>query len=128
MDDILKNEILLVEDDQTLASLLLLELEQAGFKTTLAHDGWEALDKVNQQTFDGIITDLVMPNMDGLQLVHALSAMAIDIPIIIISGAASPDVQVILKTYHIKHIFIKPLLDEQLSSIFAILGKGISPT
>ncbi len=117
----MKNEILLVEDDQALASLLLLELEQAGFNATHAQDGWDALEKIKKSTFNGIISDIIMPNMDGLQLVHALSSMALNIPIIIISGAASPDVKTILKNNGITHIFHKPLLEEQLNAIFTIL-------
>ncbi len=118
------NKILLVEDDQLLATLLLMEFEQAGFNTIHAQDGWEALERIKENTFDGIVSDIMMPNMDGLQLVHALSSMELNIPIIIISGAASPDIHGILQEKGITHIFIKPLLDEQLNAIFSILGEN----
>lgn len=120
----MKKKILLVEDDKTIASLLVMELEDAGFETVHAKDGVSALEQLKNQKFDGLISDLVMPNMDGLQLVDAILAMSIAINTVIISGSVNAEVDLKLKKRGIKHIFLKPLSDEQFDTLFTILRSG----
>lgn len=115
-------KILLVEDDEDMAFLLQLELEEAGFIATLATDGSHALDILVDQTFDGILSDLYMPNIDGLQLVQALRAKSINTKTIIISGSTNESIALKLQENGIKHIFVKPLTDEDMNTIFSIFS------
>lgn len=120
----MKKKILLVEDDPSMSLLLLMELEEAGFDPVHAEDGAQALEILAKQSFDGILSDLYMPNIDGLQLVDALAARSIDIMTIIMSGSSNAEVTLKLKQKGVEHIFIKPLHDEQLSNIFTLLASG----
>ena len=120
----MKKKILLVEDDHTMSLLLLMELEEAGFDPVHAQDGAQALELLAQQPFDGILSDLYMPNIDGLQLVDALTAKSINIMTIIMSGSSNEAVTARLKQKGVEHIFIKPLSDEQLNQIFTLLRSG----
>ena len=117
-------KILLVEDDKTTASIFLMELEDAGFDSVLAQDGAQALECLNQQAFDGIISDLYMPNLDGLQLIDAIKAMSLNINTIIISGSVNAETRSLLKEKGVEHVFIKPPTDEQLETIFTLLREG----
>ena len=66
----LKNKnILLVEDDLFLGKMLMRLLKVEGAKSGWAQDGEEALDKLKNDTFDLIIADLMMPKMDGRELI-----------------------------------------------------------
>ncbi len=64
--------ILVVEDTPSAQQLLNQYLQESGYNVINANNGKEALDKVNQQKPDVVITDLVMPGMSGLELCRSL--------------------------------------------------------
>lgn len=64
--------ILLAEDDQLLQHLLATALRQEGYQVSLANDGQEALDIFEHDFIDFLITDVMMPKVDGYELLIAL--------------------------------------------------------
>jgi two-component system chemotaxis response regulator CheY len=64
--------ILAVDDSSTMRQMLFCTLQNAGHQVTQAEDGMVALDIAREQTFDLVITDVRMPNMDGITLVSEL--------------------------------------------------------
>ncbi|MFY0641080.1 MAG: response regulator [Bermanella sp.] len=116
----MKKKILVAEDDKVIARLLLMELAEAGFDTVHAKDGASALEMLSTQKFDGLLSDLFMPNMDGLQLVDATLGMSLNIPIVVLSGSINSDIETQLMKKGIKHIFLKPMKDEQYEQLFSI--------
>ena len=82
--------VLVVEDDIELRETLCAYLEEEGFDTEGAADGAEALARAHIHRPDAIVLDLLMPVMDGLQLMEALSDEPdlCDIPIFVVSGHA----------------------------------------
>ena len=58
--------ILLVEDEQSLADTIKLNLELEGYKVQMAADGKKALKMFRQERFDLVILDVMLPEMDGL--------------------------------------------------------------
>ena len=64
--------ILVVEDERPLAHALELKLKHEGFNVTLASNGQECLDLVGKQSFDVVLLDLIMPEMDGFQVLGEL--------------------------------------------------------
>lgn len=81
-------ELLLVDDDATLLEMLKLFLEQLGHTVTTARSGKEALSSLHLHDFDIALIDLMMPEMDGYQLLTYFKADMKwrDIPVIILSG------------------------------------------
>jgi len=82
---------LLVEDTLSTAMLEKNILESAGFSVVIARDGKEALEKANQERFDLVITDVLMPRMDGFELTLRLKKDHLykDVPIIIVTTRES---------------------------------------
>lgn len=82
-----KKTILLAEDALTTAMLEKNILESVGYSVVIARDGKEALDRSTQEKFDLVITDILMPRMDGFELTSRLKKDAIykDIPVIIVT-------------------------------------------
>jgi two-component system cell cycle response regulator DivK len=82
--------VLVVEDDVQLRESLCAYLEDEGFETEGAADGAEALARAHIHRPDAIVLDLLMPVMDGLQLMEALSdePELASIPIFVVSGHA----------------------------------------
>lgn len=65
---------LVVDDSPTIRNLVSFCMEQQGFEVVTAVDGLHALDELKVARFDVIITDINMPNMNGIELVKALRA------------------------------------------------------
>jgi DNA-binding response OmpR family regulator len=79
----MKKKLLLVEDEKNLLLLYREELQEAGYSVTAVVDAESALDRINKQRFDLIITDIRMPGKNGIDLITQIMAMRKDIPIII---------------------------------------------
>lgn len=67
--------ILAVDDSVTMRKMVASTLNRAGFTVVEAVDGVDALIKANSQTFDCVVTDVNMPNKDGITLIRELRAM-----------------------------------------------------
>ena len=67
--------ILAVDDSASMRSLISHVLEQAGFDVVAVEDGQEALDYAQQNTVDLVLTDIHMPNLDGIDLIEKLRAL-----------------------------------------------------
>lgn len=81
--------VLLADDDPILREIAGEYLREVGFKVTAVTDGQEALDEVGTWRFDLIITDMVMPNLDGIELITALKLAAPGTPVMAISAGVS---------------------------------------
>lgn len=67
-----QKSILVVEDEKPLAHALQLKLEHEGFLVTLAENGQECLRLIGERQFDVVLLDLIMPEMDGFQVLEQL--------------------------------------------------------
>ncbi|MBP7056726.1 MAG: chemotaxis protein CheW [Candidatus Omnitrophica bacterium] len=86
-----KKSILLAEDILTTAMLEKNILESVGYSVVIARDGKEALERSSQETFDLVITDVLMPRMDGFELTERLKKDKLykDVPVIIVTTRES---------------------------------------
>jgi len=81
-------KILLVDDEEGLAELLRDLLEMDGYTVVIAHNGEEALEKLNEFKADVIISDIKMPRMNGFEMFKHIKASpaTASIPVLFISG------------------------------------------
>jgi len=72
-----RKQILIVDDDPKVLLILRVTLERmkSGYQIEVAHGGREALEKVEEKPFDLVITDVRMPDIDGIELVEAIRAL-----------------------------------------------------
>jgi CheY-like chemotaxis protein len=78
---------ILVVDDQKNVRFILTELfEEMGYRTQEASDGLDALEKLQNDSFDLVISDLSMPRMDGFSLLETIKTDMPDMPCVIITG------------------------------------------
>ena len=82
--------ILLVEDDRVLRRACEASLRRTGFAVTTAGDGQEALDHIKADLPDLILLDLLMPRVDGLEVLRSLRADARtkDVPVLVLSNSS----------------------------------------
>jgi DNA-binding NtrC family response regulator len=81
--------VLVVDDDQVLRTVVADYLRGRGYEVDEAGDGVEALNSIRQTAPDVVVTDLGMPRLDGLGLLHALSKRNPDLPAIVLTAHES---------------------------------------
>ena len=81
--------ILITDDDGDLRELLTEAVKNWGYEVSVAKDGEEALRKLRMERYDIVITDLMMPGMDGLTLLKKVKELDKEILVIIITGYAT---------------------------------------
>jgi len=82
-------KILVVDDEQSMRETLEMMLEGEGFSVSCAEGGAEALSMCESGRYDLVVTDIKMPGMDGIELLKTLFSKGIDIPVIVITAAAT---------------------------------------
>lgn len=78
--------VLMAEDESEIALLVREALEEAGFNVTWAADGALALDQDSRGSYDALLTDVRMPNLDGVSLVRAVRERHPGRPVVVLSG------------------------------------------
>ena len=119
-----KIKILIVEDEQMLAEILSDTLTDRDFDVHLAYDGIQALEAVMNESFDVIVSDIMMPNLDGYSLAKKLRAEGYNTPILFLTArSATEDV---VKGFEIggNDFLKKPFaIDELIVRIRALAGR-----
>ena len=85
----MNSKILIIEDERSVRGLFSQFLEHEGFQVECASNGSEGLDKLKTAGADLVITDIMMPEMDGLEVVREIRKVNSTLPIIAVSGGMS---------------------------------------
>ncbi|MBY9063084.1 response regulator [Sphingomonas yunnanensis] len=118
--------ILTVDDSASLRMAIRIALTGAGYAVTEACDGIDGLVKAEQSRFDLIVTDLNMPNMDGLSMIRALRAQPAQagVPIIFLSTESDAEAKAQAKAAGATGWLVKPFQPEQLIRVVQkVLGR-----
>lgn len=83
--------VLVVDDEQIVQVCCTRSLEKAGYVVEAVNDGAEGLARAKESEFDYILTDLKMPNMDGLEFIQILRRAAPKAKIMLVTGYATDD-------------------------------------
>lgn len=114
-----KNEILIVDDEAQLRELVKWELESLGYGVREASNGKEALEILRTYKPDMIVTDLVMPEMDGLTFLKALRIRVGQHPPAIITTGYSPELENEKIKLNIISVINKPYFPNDVSAVVA---------
>ena len=106
--------ILLAEDDNDMRRFLAKALKNAGSDVVSFDNGQSAFDRLQQEPFTRLLTDIVMPEMDGIELARKATALDPDIKVMFITGFAAvalnpdantpKDAKVLSKPFHLKDL------------------------
>ncbi|HAF41878.1 MAG TPA: response regulator [Sphingobium sp.] len=108
--------ILLAEDDESMRTYLARALEKSGYDVVPVATGLEALPYINSDRFDLLLTDIVMPEMDGIELAQHAASVAPDMRIMFITGFAAvtlkagkavPQAKVLSKPFHLRDLVLE---------------------
>ena len=78
--------ILVIEDDPSITMGLELNLAAEGFRVILAHDGEEGLERARQQGIDLVILDVMLPRLNGFEVLRALRSLGNHVPVLMLSA------------------------------------------
>lgn len=108
--------ILLVDDDDLLIELVQFTLEDRGYEVTLANDGETALSLVQEQKFDLIVLDGMMPGMDGIDVLKALQNLDVtkNVPVVMLSARRMENDIVGGLSNGAEDYLVKPFMPEEL--------------
>ena len=108
--------ILLAEDDGSMREYLARALERQGYAVTAVDRGTAALPLIEQQSFDLLLTDIVMPEMDGIELAQRAAAIQPAMRVMFITGFAAvalktgqtqPQAKVLSKPFHLRDLVLE---------------------
>ncbi|GFE76463.1 MULTISPECIES: cell cycle two-component system response regulator CpdR [Novosphingobium] len=108
--------ILLAEDDQAMRTYLARALENAGYDVLAVDRGTEALPYLESQHFDLLLSDIVMPEMDGIELAQRCAEVSPMTKVMFITGFAAvslrasreaPHAKVLSKPFHLRDIVME---------------------
>lgn len=105
--------ILLAEDDDAMRQYLSRALEKSGYEVVAVDRGTEALPLIECDRFDLLLTDIVMPEMDGIELAQHAATIAPEMRVMFITGFAAvtlkagkavPQAKVLSKPFHLRDL------------------------
>jgi two-component system cell cycle response regulator CpdR len=109
-----RKRILLAEDDESMRSFLERALTKAGYEVIAFANGKDAHERLQEEPFTLLLTDIVMPKMDGIELARRASELDPDLKIMFITGFAAvtlntnsrppKDARVLSKPFHLKDL------------------------
>lgn len=119
-----KLKILIVDDDQRMTHTLADILTVSGYAAVEADSALQALEKVRQESFDCVLTDIRMPHMDGVTFHQAISKEQPGLPVILMTAYAADDLIQQGLEAGIVGVLDKPINIVQLLGFFSTLAKN----
>src|SRR6476620_1047768 len=120
-----KASILLVEDEENFHEALRLNLELEGYSVSSAYDGSQAIKSIEQEYFDLIILDIMLPEVDGITVIETIRVQNNEIPILILSAKNSSADRVLGLKKGADDYLTKPFnLEELLLRVHKLIEKN----
>ena len=106
--------ILLAEDDHDMRAFLAKALERAGYHVSAFDNGLSAYERLREEPFSLLLTDIVMPEMDGIELARRATRLDPDLKVMFITGFAAvalnpdskapKDAKILSKPFHLREL------------------------
>ncbi|WP_026485732.1 response regulator transcription factor [Caldanaerobius polysaccharolyticus] len=115
--------VLLVEDDRPISRFVELELRHEGYIVDVAHDGISGYEKIRNNEYDIIILDIMLPGMDGIELLKKVRLNS-DVPVILLTAKSDVNDKVLGLDIGADDYITKPFAIEELLARMRVLLRG----
>jgi excisionase family DNA binding protein len=120
-----RQRVLVVDDEASIRELLSKTLALADYDVETAADGISALERMRSTTYDLLIADLKMPDMDGLTLIRQAKGLKSDLPVIIITGFSTESSAIEAVNLGVAGYLTKPF---RVPQVLAAAAKALGAT
>ena len=118
--------ILIVEDEPKVASFIRRALEEESYAVDVCHDGLQGLDFAREINYDLIVLDLMLPSLQGLEVLKGLRSAKVKSPVLILTARSEIDQRVKGLDAGADDYLTKPFaIDEFLARVRALLRRGV---
>ena len=121
-------KILVIDDEQSIRNLLDPLLRRKGYDVVLADGGRKGLDLFRRERPDVVVLDLKMPDMDGLTVLQQIHSLDSTKPVIILTGAGTPEVEQQVRALGVSEFVEKEFSLHRLGDALKRLLKTPAPT
>lgn len=121
-----RTSILVVDDDLAVLKVTRRRLERQGHRVVACVSGQEALERLAQETFDAMVSDIRMPGMTGMELLRKVREQDLDLPVVLVTGDPALDSATAAVAYGAFQYLTKPVPSGQLEASVdraAVLGQ-----
>jgi EAL domain-containing protein (putative c-di-GMP-specific phosphodiesterase class I) len=101
--------VLVAEDDEPLRLMLARAIARLGYATHVVADGNEALDALDADSYDVVLSDIDMPGRNGIELLRAIRERDLDIPVLLLTGAPRMETAIAAVEFGATHYLTKPV-------------------
>src|SRR2546425_7116222 len=123
MEETIVNEkILIVDDDEGVRQVLGQSLHDAGHRVSSAESGEKAIATVREDAFDLVILDMVLPRVDGMEVLKEITTLRPELPVIMITGYASVETAIKAMKMGAVDYIVKPFRMEEVE---LVVGKAL---
>ena len=112
-----RGSVLAVDDEPSVARLIRRVLEVSGFSVQVATSGKQAIELLDHQRFDAIVSDVSMPELDGIGVLRAARERDLDVPVLLLSGNPSLASALAAVEHGAMLYLIKPIEPDQLVTV-----------
>jgi DNA-binding NtrC family response regulator len=111
----MKGQILIIDDEEAIRMFLSDVFIRAGYGVSLAKNGREGLEMARNGGFDVIVTDMVMPDMQGAEMIANLRRGGTDTPLVAMTGYSDGDARLdSVKDYCVDCVIFKPFIAREI--------------
>ncbi|MDY6863426.1 MAG: response regulator [Thermodesulfobacteriota bacterium] len=116
--------VLIVDDDKDISLIFSEFFQYEGYKVNTAHSGTEAFYLLNKNSIDLIVTDINMPEMNGIDFIHKVREINPYIPVIVVTGSYDLSVNKRLENMNIFEFLNKPVHMDALLNVVKNASKS----
>lgn len=109
-----KTEILIIEDDRAMATVYQSYLAGDAYNVTLAETGYDALQRIDQGDLDGVLLDLTLPDLNGLEILRHIQQQSLPVEVIVTTGDCSMNTAIEAMQLGARDYLVKPFNKDRL--------------
>lgn len=106
--------VLVVDDEEVIRDVCSQILTGDGYSVTTAASGKEALHLVSENNYDAVVTDIMMPDMSGLELLEVIKSTNLDVSTVVITGLGTFDMATQSDRLGAREFVVKPFTPDEL--------------
>jgi CheY-like chemotaxis protein len=121
-------KVLVIDDQPDVRTLTDMLLKHLGYDVVLADNGWRGLELYRQEHPDVIVLDLIMPGMDGIEVLKQIRSVDLTQPVIVVTGSSNPETEREVRALGVSEFIIKGSSSMySLGNILTRLLKALAP-